>query len=254
MKWISAISKFLPSASLYVFFQLFKQTNEVRMKSISIKYSVWITSLIFGLSACSTVNPYTGEKQPSKLAIGAGIGAASGAVIGLLTSNSKNRQRNVLLGAGIGALAGGSVGYYMDVQEAKLRQRLQGTGVSVTRAGNQIVLNMPGNVTFDTNSSNINAGFMEVLNSVAIVLKEYEKTTVDIIGHTDSVGSATYNQQLSERRARSVAEYLASRQVMPERLLVAGRGESQPIASNSNLEGRAKNRRVEIQIAPLTQT
>lgn len=224
------------------------------MKSTIIKYSAWSTILLFGLSACSTINPYTGEKQPSKLAIGAGIGAASGAVIGLLTSNSKNRQRNVLLGAGIGALAGGSVGYYMDVQEAKLRQRLQGTGVSVTRVGNQIVLNMPGNVTFNTNSSNINADFCDVLNSVALVLNEYKKTTVDIIGHTDNVGSATYNQQLSERRAHSVAEYLASQQVMPERLLVAGRGESQPIAANSNPEGRARNRRVEIQITPLTQS
>lgn len=222
------------------------------MKSSIIKYGTWITILLFGLSACSTVNPYTGEKQTSKLAIGAGIGAASGAVIGLLSSNNKNRQRNVLLGAGIGALAGGGVGYYMDVQEAKLRQRLEGTGVSVTRVGNKIVLNMPGNVTFNTNASDINAGFYEVLNSVAVVLKEYKKTTVDVIGHTDSVGSDTYNQQLSERRARSVAEYLASQQVMPERLLVDGRGESQPIASNSNPEGRAKNRRVEIQIAPLT--
>lgn len=224
------------------------------MKSSIFKYSVWISCLLFGLTACTTVNPYSGEKQPSKLAIGAGIGAASGAVIGLLTSNNKNRQRNVLLGAGVGALAGGSVGYYMDVQEAKLRQRLQGTGVSVTRVGNQIVLNMPGNVTFDTNSADINASFYQVLNSVATVLKEYEKTTVDVIGHTDSVGSANYNQQLSERRARSVAEYLASQQVMAGRLLVDGRGESQPITSNSTPEGRSKNRRVEIQIAPLTQT
>ena len=223
------------------------------MKSTIIKYGALMTCLLLGVSACTTVNPYTDEKQASKLAIGAGIGAAGGALIGLLTSNSKDRQRNVLLGAGIGALAGGSVGYYMDVQEAKLRQRLRGSGVSVSRVGNQIVLNMPGNVTFQTNSSDINAGFYEVLNSVAIVLKEYKKTTVDVIGHTDSVGSASYNQQLSEQRARSVAEYLATQQIIPERLLVAGRGESQPIASNDTPEGRAKNRRVEIQIAPLTQ-
>jgi outer membrane protein OmpA-like peptidoglycan-associated protein len=109
-------------------------------------------------------------------------------------------------------------------------------------------------VTFETNSADINAGFYEVLSSVAIVLKEYEKTTVDVIGHTDSVGSANYNQQLSERRARSVAGYLASQQIMAERLLVAGQGEFQPIASNSTPEGRSRNRRVEIQIAPLTQS
>ena len=206
---------------------------------------------VLALSACTTVNPYTDQKQPSKLAIGAGVGAASGAVIGLLTSNSKNRQRNVLLGAGIGALAGGSIGYYMDVQEAKLRERLRNSGVSVTRAGNQIMLNMPGNVTFATNSADINANFYEVLNSVAIVLKEYPKTTIDVIGHTDSVGSAQYNQQLSERRARSVAEYLASQGVLPARLLVAGRGETQPIASNATPEGRSQNRRVVLQITPV---
>lgn len=206
---------------------------------------------VLALSACTTVNPYTDQKQPSKLAIGAGVGAASGAVIGLLTSNSKNRQRNVLLGAGIGALAGGSIGYYMDVQEAKLRERLRNSGVSVTRTGNQIMLNMPGNVTFATNSADINANFYEVLNSVAIVLKEYPKTTIDVIGHTDSVGSAQYNQQLSERRARSVAEYLASQGVLPARLLVAGRGETQPIASNATPEGRSQNRRVVLQITPV---
>lgn len=212
-----------------------------------------VVCLVFAFASCTTVNPYTEEKQTSKLAIGAGVGAAGGALVGLLTSDSKNRQRNVLLGAGIGALAGGSVGYYMDVQEAKLRQRLRNTGVSVTRSGNQILLNMPGNVTFDTNSADINAGFYEVLNGVGIVLEEYEKTTVDVLGHTDSVGSESYNQRLSENRARSVAEYLASQGVQSARLLIAGRGENQPIASNATPEGRARNRRVEIQISPLTQ-
>ncbi|MFZ1983514.1 MAG: OmpA family protein [Desulfatitalea sp.] len=189
----------------------------------------------------------------SKLAIGSGIGAASGAVIGLLTADSKHRQRNALIGAGIGAVAGGGVGYYMDVQEAKLRQRLQNSGVSVTRSGDQIMLNMPGNVTFETNSADINAGFYDVLNSVAIVLNEYNKTTVDIVGHTDNVGSEAHNQQLSEGRARSVAEYMASQKVVPARMLIAGRGESQPIASNDTPEGRSHNRRVAIQIIPVAQ-
>lgn len=208
---------------------------------------------LFLFTACSTVNPYTQEKQTSKLAIGAGVGAASGALIGLITSNNKDRQRNALIGAGLGALAGGSVGYYMDVQEAKLRQRLQNSGVSVTRSGNQIVLNMPGNVTFASNSGDINANFYEVLNSVAVVLNEYKKTTVDVVGHTDNVGSDAYNQQLSERRARSVAEYLVSQGVMADRLLLAGRGKSDPIATNDTPEGRAQNRRVTIQIIPLAQ-
>ncbi len=221
------------------------------MKGKMIKLTALMVALLFAMVACSTVNPYTEEKQTSKLAIGAGIGAASGAVIGLLTSNSKDRQRNVLIGAGLGAIAGGGVGYYMDVQEAKLRQRLRGSGVSVTRVGDQIMLNMPGNVTFATGSPNINAGFYDVLNSVTIVLKEYEKTSVDVIGHTDSVGSETSNQRLSEERARSVAEYLSGQGIMPARLLVAGMGEAQPMAPNDTPEGRSQNRRVNIQIAPI---
>lgn len=222
------------------------------MKPILFKCVSLSICLIFFLAACSTVNPYTGEKQTSKAAIGAGIGAASGAVIGLITADSKNRQRNALIGAGVGALAGGSIGYYMDVQEAKLRQRLQNSGVSVTRVGDQIMLNMPGNVTFETASADINANFYEVLNSVAIVLKEYEKTTVDVIGHTDSVGAESYNQGLSENRARSVAEYLSSQGILPARLLIAGMGEAQPIAPNNTPGGRSQNRRVNLQIAPLT--
>ena len=222
------------------------------MKSVSFKFASLFICLVFVLAACSTVNPYTEEKQTSKLAIGAGIGAAGGALIGLITADSKDRQKNALIGAGVGALAGGSIGYYMDVQEAKLRQRLRNSGVSVTRVGDRIMLNMPGNVTFDTASADISAGFYDVLNSVAVVLEEYEKTTVDVIGHTDSVGAESYNQGLSENRARSVAEYLSSQGVLPARLLIAGMGESQPIAPNNTAEGRAQNRRVNIQIAPLT--
>jgi outer membrane protein OmpA-like peptidoglycan-associated protein len=222
------------------------------MNSKLVKIWVLVVCVIFSVTACTTVNPYTEEKQTSKLAIGAGIGAASGAVIGLITADSKDRQRNALIGAGVGAMAGGGIGYYMDVQEAKLRQRLRNSGVSVTRVGNQIMLNMPGNITFDTDRAEINAGFYDALNSVAVVLNEYEKTTVDVIGHTDSVGAEAYNQRLSENRARSVAEYLSGQGVLPVRLLIAGMGEAQPIASNSTPEGRSQNRRVNIQIAPLT--
>ncbi len=219
-----------------------------------IQHAALLVALLFALSACSTVNPYTEEKQASKLAIGAGVGAVSGAAIGLLTSSSKHRQRNALIGAGVGALAGGGIGYYMDVQEAKLRQRLRNSGVNVTRVGNQIVLNMPGNITFETASEDINSSFYDVLNSVVLILKEYEKTTVDVIGHTDSVGSDHYNQTLSENRARSVAAYLAGQGILAQRLLIAGRGEAAPISSNATPEGRAQNRRVEIRIAPITQS
>jgi outer membrane protein OmpA-like peptidoglycan-associated protein len=219
----------------------------------NLKPIILLTLALFVFSACSTVNPYTQEKQVSKAAIGTGIGALSGAAIGMITTDHKHRQRNALIGAGVGALAGGGVGYYMDVQETKLRERLSNSGVSVTRSGDQIILNMPGNVTFKTDSSDINASFYSALNSVVLVLNEYKKTSIDIIGHTDSVGSDSYNQQLSERRARSVAEYMAGQGVLPARLLIAGYGKSQPIASNDTPEGRAQNRRVTLQIIPLTQ-
>jgi outer membrane protein OmpA-like peptidoglycan-associated protein len=222
------------------------------MKTKYLKVWVLMVCVLLVAVSCSTVNPYTQDKQASKAAIGAGIGAAGGAIVGLMTADSKDRQKNALIGAGMGALTGGGIGYYMDVQEAKLRQRLSNSGVGVTRIGDQIQLNMPGNITFASGSPDINAGFFEVLNSVAIVLKEYDKTTVDVIGHTDSVGGEDYNQRLSESRARSVAEYLAGQGTLPARLLIAGMGESQPIASNETFEGRSRNRRVNLQIVPFT--
>jgi len=209
-------------------------------------------AILFCINACSTVNPYTGEQQTSKLAIGAGIGAASGALIGALTAKDKNKRKHALIGAGVGAVAGGSVGYYMDVQEANLRRELQSTGVSVTRNGDSIVLNMPGNVTFASGSYDLRPEFHTVLNSVAKVLNKYNKTVLDVIGHTDSVGNDSDNQVLSENRANSVAIYLTSQNVLSQRILTAGYGESQPIASNSTDEGRAQNRRVTIQMTPIT--
>ena len=140
----------------------------------------------------------------------------------------------------------------MDRQEDKLRQKLQATGVSVTRNGDNIILNMPGNITFATDSSNISADFYQVLDSVALVIKEFEKTYVDVIGYTDSTGSETYNQQLSEARASSVARYLESQGVLPARIVSSGMGESNPIASNDTAQGRALNRRVEIILTPVT--
>lgn len=202
-------------------------------------------------AACTTVNPYTREQQTSKAAKGAGIGAAAGAVVGLLTKGDK--LQNALIGAGAGALAGGGVGYYMDVQEAKLRQQMEGTGVSVTRMGDNITLNMPGSITFALNSADLNSQFYSALDGVAMVLKEYDKTVVEVAGHTDSTGSDQYNQSLSQRRAQSVATYLSSRGVNNQRLLTVGGGEAYPIASNDTEQGRAANRRVELTIVPITK-
>lgn len=203
------------------------------------------------LAGCSTVNPYTGESQTSKAAKGAGIGAAAGAVVGLLTKGDK--LQNALIGAGVGALAGGGVGYYMDVQEAKLRQKLEGTGVSVTRVGDNITLNLPSSITFATNSADLNGQFYNALGGVAMVLKEYNKTVIEVAGHTDSTGSDQYNQQLSERRASSVANYLVGQGITQQRLMTVGAGEAHPVASNDSEAGRAQNRRVEMTIVPITK-
>jgi outer membrane protein OmpA-like peptidoglycan-associated protein len=210
-------------------------------------------SIVFSLAACTTINPYTGEQQTSKVVKGAGIGAAAGAVVGLISGdNGRERRKRALIGAGLGAIAGGSVGYYMDVQEAKLRQKLSGTGVSVTRDGDNIILNMPSNITFGVDSADISSNFYQVLDSVTIILKEYDKTLVEVMGHTDSTGSEQHNQQLSDRRARSVTDYFASREINPVRLQAYGYGEGYPVASNDTQQGRAQNRRVEIALVPIT--
>lgn len=209
--------------------------------------------LASGLLACQTIDPYTGQQKTSNATTGAAIGAAAGAVVGAISGdNNKKRRKNAAIGAGIGALAGGGIGYYMDQQEAKLRAQLQGTGVSVTRVGNDIVLNMPGNVTFATNQADINASFYPVLDSVALVLQEYEKTLVEVVGHTDSTGTDAINQPLSERRASSVSAYLKSRGVIPQRLESFGVGSRYPVAPNDTAQGRALNRRVEITLMPIT--
>lgn len=206
------------------------------------------------LAGCQTTNPYTGEQQTSKTTIGAGIGALAGAVIGAATGkDAKDRRKRALIGAGIGGLAGAGVGAYMDAQEAKLRQKLAGTGVSVTRQGDNIVLNMPGNITFRTGSADLNASFFNVLDGVGMVVEEYDKTLIVVEGHTDSVGADDMNQGLSERRAMSVGQYLISKGVNGQRVLTAGFGESRPIASNDTDAGRAQNRRVEVRLEPITQ-
>jgi outer membrane protein OmpA-like peptidoglycan-associated protein len=197
---------------------------------------------------CSTVDPYTQEKQTSKATQGAAIGAAVGAVAGLLSKGDK--LDNALIGAGVGAIAGGGAGYYMDVQEAKLRQRLQGTGVSVVREGKNITLNMPGNITFASNSADLNQQFFSVLDSVGLVLKEYDKTVIEVAGHTDNTGGRQLNQELSERRATTVSNYLSSRGINSKRFLVVGAADTHPIASNATPEGRQQNRRVELTIVP----
>jgi outer membrane protein OmpA-like peptidoglycan-associated protein len=202
------------------------------------------------LAACTT-DPYTGQQKVSNTAGGAAIGAGLGALAGIALGGGNDR-RNALIGAGIGALTGGAIGNYMDRQEAELRAQLQGTGVSVTRNGDQIILNMPSNITFATDQDQVISGFYPTLNAVGLVLKKFNQTIVDVYGHTDSTGNDQYNFGLSERRAMSVANYLYGQGVDGRRFAVEGFGETRPIASNATPEGRAANRRVEIQLSPLS--
>jgi outer membrane protein OmpA-like peptidoglycan-associated protein len=209
----------------------------------------------FALAACQTEDAYTGQQKTSNATYGALAGAVVGALGGALIGggNGTDRRQRAMIAGGVGALAGGGIGYYMDSQEKELTQKLRSSGVSVTRVGDNIILNMPGNVTFATNSSDINANFYNVLNSVAVVLKKYDKTLIDVTGHTDSTGSDATNQKLSMARAQSVSAYLISQGTTSQRFLINGAGESQPVASNDTADGRAQNRRVEIKLTPITQ-
>ena len=193
------------------------------------------------LSACA-IDPYTGEQKVAKTAWGTGIGAAAGAGIGALAGGKKGD----LIGAGVGALAGAGTGAYMDVQARKLREQLVGTGVQVKELDGRIYLIMPGNITFNTNEAVIKQGFTPVLDSVALVIKEYNKTMVQVYGYTDNTGTAATNNALSLRRANAVSNYLRLRGVDGNRIITDGLGSSNPIASNATAAGREQNRRVEI--------
>lgn len=212
--------------------------------------SAGLASLMTG---CETLDPYTQESKTSNATKGAIIGAISGAVVGLVSGDDAvERRQHAMIGAGIGALAGGSVGYYMDRQEAKLREELQGTGVSVYRQGDNITLNMPSNITFATDSSDLSPAFFDVLNSVSKVLDEFDKTVVEVAGHTDSRGTDFYNQKLSERRANTVSGFLETQGVNGQRLISVGMGENRPVADNDTQAGQRLNRRVEITMVPVT--
>ncbi|MGJ8529401.1 OmpA family protein [Maritalea sp.] len=206
------------------------------------------------LSGCSPtwLNNDSGNLRNSVK--GGAAGAAAGALAGLVYAGvaNKDARSSALIGAGLGALTGAGVGIYMDKQEEELRAGLADSGVTVTRQGDNIVLNMPSNITFGVNQDQVQPQFHRVLTSVATVLQRYPKTLVDIYGHTDSSGSSQYNMDLSNRRALSVANYVSGVGVDPRRVYVTGYGETRPIASNSTEAGKAANRRVEIQIAPLT--
>ncbi|MEI8616156.1 OmpA family protein [Shewanella sp. PP-He15 brown] len=223
----------------------------VQSKPSLLAIVVLTTALV--ASGCTTINPYSNEQQTAKATSGALIGAVAGAAIGVVSSSKSDRGKGALIGAASGAAVGGGIGYYMDVQETKLRQQLASTGVSVTRSGDNIILNMPNEVTFGVDQTELSDGAKRVLNSVAVVAKEYSKTQLNVLGYTDSSGSDSYNLRLSQVRAGEVGNYLMSKGVASARVKSKGMGEASPIASNTNANGRAQNRRVEIVLTPTGQ-
>lgn len=206
------------------------------------------------LAGCANNNPYDTQSQSqggmSKTAKYGGLGALAGAVAGAAIDRN-NRGKGALIGAAVAGAAAAGYGYYADKQEAELRRQMEGTGVEVQRQGDDIKLIMPGNITFATDSANIAPSFYAPLNNLANSFKQYNQNTIEIVGYTDSTGSRQHNMDLSQRRAQSVAGYLTAQGVDGTRLSTRGMGPDQPIASNSTADGRAQNRRVEVNLRPV---
>ena len=198
-------------------------------------------------ASCTTVNPYTGEEQTSNKVKGTAIGAVAGGVLGVLAGDD---HESAVIGAISGAAIGFGVGQYMDYQEELIRRELEGTGVTVSRVGDNLVLNMPSDITFSKGKSTLDSKFTSSLGGVAKIFEKYKKTKLTVIGHTDSDGGTSYNQNLSEARSNAVADYLNARGLEGNRIITSGRGEAQPVATNATSAGRAQNRRVEVHVAP----
>ncbi len=222
------------------------------MKKNMMAASIAGAAMTLTLGACVT-DPYTGEQRASKAVIGGVLGAGAGYLLGDLIGG-KNSRTEEILGAGIGAVAGGGIGYYMDEQERKMRERTAGTGVDVVREGDELLLDMPGDITFAYDKATVESNFYPTLNQIASTLKEYPSTYIDIYGHTDSRGSLAYNQDLSERRAMAVENYLVSQGVARARVEAKGYGETRLKCTPENTDADyACNRRVEIRLVPITQ-
>ncbi|WP_433769049.1 OmpA family protein [Pseudomonas putida] len=216
---------------------------------------ILVATAVALLSGCASPNPYDGSQGQadggsqgmSKTAKYGGLGALAGALAGAAI-NHDNRGKGALIGAAVVGASAAGYGYYADQQEKKLRASMANTGVEVQRQGDQIKLIMPGNITFATDSANIAPSFYQPLNNLAGSLKEFNQNQIEIVGYTDSTGSRQHNMDLSQRRAQSVATYLTSQGVSGTNLSSRGAGPDSPVASNADVNGRAQNRRVEVNL------
>lgn len=207
-------------------------------------------ALCIAATGCVT-DPNTGQQKVSRTAIGTGAGVLGGLLLGGLIGGGTGR----IIGAGIGGVAGAAIGYTMDKQITELKEQTAGTGIDVSPAdnGQSILVSLPDGVTFDTNSYELKPGFRPTLDQIAGNLAKYPNSLIDVYGHADSTGSPAYNQTLSENRARVVGDYLTMRGVTASRLRTQGFASTMPVADNATPEGRARNRRVEIKIVPISQ-
>lgn len=225
------------------------QGNDAMIKNRMFLSTFTAMSLVM-TSGCVT-DPNTGDKKVSRTAIGAVGGAVAGLLVGGLLGGSTGR----IIGAGIGAGVGGFIGYRKDQQIRELKEQTAGSGVDVTAAddGKSIMLNLPENVTFDSGRSALKPEFRGTLDGIADNLKKYPNSLIDVYGHTDTMESEANSQSLSDARARTVANYLTTRGVSAARIRSQGFGETMPVASNETAEGRARNRRVEVKIVPISE-
>lgn len=217
------------------------------MKPLRVTLVAATTTLVI-ISGCATDDPNRRAKA------GVAIGAIAGGVIG----NQSSSKNGKYVGAVVGALTGAAVGNYMDKQQRKLEQRLaqerRNKQITVTRIDEETLrLDVQSEASFDVNSAEIHNGFKNSLTTMAQVIDEYDKTAVHVIGHTDSTGRESYNQQLSEKRATSVTRHLSRSGVDRSRMRFSGRGETKPIDSNSTSSGRSRNRRVEIYLKTIVE-
>jgi outer membrane protein OmpA-like peptidoglycan-associated protein len=221
------------------------------------RYLAGMLTVCLVAAGCTSDGSATGKRPMTNMEMGALIGAAGGAVVGAV-AYKKNRTKGAIVGAVGGGLAGGAVGAYMDSQkkdlEKNLAKEISGGQARVEKLSNNVVrITMTNQTAFDVNSTEIKAGFQSTMDKLSDVVIRYGKTTLTVVGHTDSSGAEDYNQKLSEGRALSVARYFESRNVNPVRLATSGKGETQPIASNSSESGRQANRRVEIYVEPVVE-
>jgi outer membrane protein OmpA-like peptidoglycan-associated protein len=226
-----------------------KEADMTRIKTTFVLATVGVLAL----SACTPKENYNPNDPNQRTREGAIVGGLFGAASGLIVGdNAKERRNGALIGAVIGAGVGAAVGNNLDKQAAELRRDIGNGDVSIVNTGNELIVTMPQDILFATDSANLRSDLQGDLRALANNLDKYRDTTIDIVGHTDNTGAASYNQDLSQRRAQSVAAILVSSGVSSSRIRAYGRGEDSPVASNLTPGGRAQNRRVEIIIRPVS--